>query len=173
MRLAQAGVALLRLLADLLPQRAQLRQTLADQLAGGTLLPQDVLAALKDVVVARLVALDLLLERLEGTGGRGRGQRALSFLSLDGKTRRRDEIPTWFFLIRCCTVWRLWPWSVDVAKGILSSTHSYKTRGAQREGDEGEEEEGKERRKKHKEVDKGEEKKQERWRQESNQTERR
>lgn len=75
MGLAEAGVALLRLLPDLLPQRLQLGEALADELGRGAVLPQDVLAALEDVVVARLVALDLLLQGLSGSKGQGSGYR--------------------------------------------------------------------------------------------------
>lgn len=64
MGLAEARVALLRLLLDLLPQRLQVGEPLADQLGRRAVLAQDVLAALEDVVIARLVALDLLLQGL-------------------------------------------------------------------------------------------------------------
>jgi len=66
--LAEPGVPLLRLLADLLPERLQLGEALPDDLGRRAALPQHVLAALEDVVVARLVALDLLLQGLRGGG---------------------------------------------------------------------------------------------------------
>ena len=67
-------MSLLRLLLDLLPQRLQLGEALLDQLGGRAAPPQRVLAALEDVVEARLVTLDLLLQGLRG-GERGEGVR--------------------------------------------------------------------------------------------------
>lgn len=131
MSLTQPGVTLLRLLLDALPQRLQLRQPLPDgrrrrRLVGA----QQVVTALEDVVIARLVALDLLLQGLRKgwVGGRwsepghmtnrgvGRG--------VGGRMLRGGALLTWFFLMSSCTVCRLWPWSVEVARGSRSSTHS-------------------------------------------------
>lgn len=64
MSLAQPAVTLLRLLLDLLPQRLQLGEPLADGLGRRAVLPQDVLAALEDVVESRLMTLNLLLQSL-------------------------------------------------------------------------------------------------------------
>lgn len=61
-RLLQAGVAKLRLLPQLAPQLLQVPQALLDGLVLG-----EAVAALQDVVDARLVALDLLLQRLKDT----------------------------------------------------------------------------------------------------------
>lgn len=64
MGLAEAGVTLFRLLPDLFPQRLELGEPLANQLGRRAVALQDVLAALEDVVIARLMALDLLLQGL-------------------------------------------------------------------------------------------------------------
>ena len=39
----------------------------------------------------------------------------------------RSCLCTWFFLLRSCTLGRSLPWSVELARGILSFTHNYGT----------------------------------------------
>lgn len=64
MRLLQPPVPLLRLLDEEAPQLLQVGQSLPDGLGVEAAVSDDVLAPLKDVVDARLVPLDLLLEGL-------------------------------------------------------------------------------------------------------------
>lgn len=63
-RLLQPPVPLLRLLDEEAPQLLQVGQSLPDGLGVEAAVSDDVLAPLKDVVDARLVPLDLLLEGL-------------------------------------------------------------------------------------------------------------
>ena len=68
-----------RLLYDQRPQALQVGQTLPDHVPVGAIRLHDDLAALEDVVVAWLVALDLLLEGLQKRQESGESFYCLSF----------------------------------------------------------------------------------------------
>lgn len=65
-RLLQSAVAMVRLLQQLPPQLLQVVQALPDPAGTRRLVAQEALAALQDVIDARLMTLDLLLQSLSG-----------------------------------------------------------------------------------------------------------